>query len=101
MGEMTKQKMTKKIQEIYGISKENAESKSSEILKKCPQKFMQNIHEWVNGETLTDIYADKYSVPMIMAIWGRPDFIGALEVITELLQGDADRAERLIWQMRR
>lgn len=95
------QKLSSKIQKVYCLSKDNAQDKAVQMLRNCPAQLMPNICEWAEDRELTDIYIGKYSVPMIMSIWGRQDFLGALEVISEFLQGDADKAERRIWQMRR
>ena len=96
-----KQKLSKKIQKAYFLSEKAAERKAAAILEKCPPQLMPNVIEWCSDEKLTDILVGKYSVPMIMAVWGRQDFIGALEVIIEFLHGDAEAAEYRIWQMRR
>lgn len=85
----------------YGLGKENAQTKAIELYQKCPYQLRENLEQWAAGVPLEDIYVGKYSVPLIMAIWGSCDFIGALEVISEYLNGNQDIAERRIWQMRR
>lgn len=90
-----------KIQEEYGLGESNAQSKAAEILDRCPVQLRPNVYEWTEGRPLSDIFIEKYSIPMILSIWRSNDFLGALDVITELFQGDADKAERQIWRMRR
>lgn len=90
-----------KIQETYGMSASEAQGKSEKILRECPPQLMQNILEWAAGKPLSDIYIDRYSIPMVMSIWENNDFLRALSVVIELLQGDADKAVRQIWNMRR
>lgn len=85
----------------YGLGKENAQTKAMELYKKCPYQLRENLAQWAAGVELEDIYIGKYSVPLIMAIWGNRDFIGAVEVISEYFDGNQDIAERRIWQMRR
>ncbi len=94
-------KLTEKIQEAYFLSRKNAEAKAEQILRECPEQFLLNVLEWADSEPLTDIRAGKYSIAAIMAIRGDSDFLGALDAITEYLQGDADRAELRIWRARR
>ena len=67
----------------------------------CPAPLQKNLEQWASGQPLSEIHIGRYSIPMIMAIWGQPDFSGALDVLTEYLTGDRDAAERRIWQMRR
>lgn len=50
---------------------------------------------------MTEISVDGYSVPMLLALWHSPDFLGAMEVLAEYLTGDRDKAERRIWRTRR
>lgn len=90
-----------KIQEEYRLGEINAQSKAAEILDRCPVQLRSNVYEWTEGRPLSDIFIEKYSIPMILSIWRSNDFLGALEVITELSQGDMDKAERQIWRMRR
>lgn len=85
----------------YHLPQENAWTIALEIRRKCPYQLLPNVEQWVQREQITDIYAGKYSIPMIMEIWGRKDFLGALYVIIEYLAGDSDTAERRIWQTRR
>lgn len=90
-----------RICEDYQFLWENSRTIALEIRKKCPHHLLPNVEQWVRGEQITDIYAGKYSIPMIMEIWGRKDFLGALYTMIEYLTGDSDTAERRIWQMRR
>lgn len=94
-------KLTIKILEEYGLGENNAQSKAVEILDRCPVQLRPNVYEWIEGRPLSDIFIEKYSIPMIMSIWRSDDFLRALEVVTELFQGDLDKAERKIWEMRR
>ena len=90
-----------RIQEEYGLRESNAQIKAAEILDRCPVQLRPNVYEWMEGRPLSDIFIEKYSIPMILSIWRSNDFLGALDVITELSQGDVDKAERQIWRMRR
>ena len=90
-----------KIQEEYGLEESNAKSKAAEILERCPAQLRPNVYEWTEGRPLSDIFIEKYSIPMILSIWRSNDFLGALDVIIELSQGEVDKAERQIWRMRR
>lgn len=96
-----KKKLTERICREYCIDQCNAQAKTSELCLKCPDLLKKNLYQWACEEQLEDIYVGKYSVPMVMAIWGNSDFLSAVEVVTEYLTGDQDIAERRIWQMRR
>lgn len=96
-----KKKLEERICREYYLDRRNAQIKASELCLKCPDLLKQNLYQWACEEQLKDIYVGKYSVPMVMAIWGNSDFLGAVEVVIEFLIGDQDIAERRIWQMRR
>ena len=72
-----------------------------QALGNCPPALTQNLEEWAKGQKLTDIYIDQYSLPMILAIWKNRDFLKAMEVMTELANGNTEIAELKIWNMRR
>lgn len=95
------QKFSTKIQAAYGMSADNASREAEQILNSCPEKLLPNIREWTEGKPLSDIYIEGFSVPMIMYMWRSRDFLMAISVMTELLQGDADKAKRQIWNTRR
>lgn len=101
MMENIQKELAIKIQEEYGLEESNAQSKAAEILDRCPAQLRPNVYEWTEGRPLSDIFIEKYSIPMILSIWRSSDFLRALDVITELLQGDSDKAVRQIWRMRR
>ncbi|MGI6095701.1 MAG: hypothetical protein ACOYBL_09750 [Lachnospiraceae bacterium] len=94
-------KLTDRIRQEYGVTKEDAHSKAIQVLKDCPAALYQNVQEWSEKQALTDIYVGKYSLPMILAIWNSRDFLRALEVMAELSEGKVEIAERKIWNMRR
>jgi hypothetical protein len=94
-------KLTEKIRQEYGCSQEDAQDRAMQALETCPPVLVQNIGEWVNGQKLTDIYIGQYSLPMILAIWNSRDFLGAMEIMTELVKGNTEIAELKIWNMRR
>lgn len=96
-----RERLADRISEDYCLIQENARTKALEILANGPSQLLPNVEQWSNRKKITDIYVGKYSIPMIMEIWGRQDFISALEIITEYLNGDCDMAERRIWQTRR
>ena len=74
---------------------------SQEAVQHCPDLLQKNLEQWAAGEPLTEISIDGYSVPMLLALWHSPDFLGAMEVLAEYLTGDRDKAERRIWRTRR
>ena len=90
-----------KIVKEYNLTEEDAHNKAVKILERCPEKLRQNVQEWSENRTLTDIYIGKYSLPMILAIWDSKDFLSAWEVMTELAEGEIETAEMRIWNMRR
>lgn len=94
-------RLTERIRREYGLTYEAALDKAEQVLEGCPEVLTQNVEEWSKGEKLTDIYVGKYSMPMILAIWGSRDFLKALEVMAELAKGSTEIAELKIWNMRR
>ncbi len=95
------EKLADRIRQEYGFTEKTAQIKALQTLEKCPPALIQNVKEWSEQEALTDIYIGKYSLPMVMAIWNSRDFLGALEVMTELFNGKVEMAELKIWNMRR
>ena len=63
----------------------------------CPAPLQKNLEQWASGQPLSEIRIGRYSIPMIMAIWGQPDFSGALDVLTEYLTGDRDVWIAVAW----
>ena len=94
-------KLADRIRQEYGLAKEAAHNKAIQTLKACPVALYPNVQEWSEEQALTDIYVGKYSLPMILAIWNSRDFLKALEVLTELSEGNVETAEMKIWNMRR
>lgn len=70
-------------------------------MKKCPEKLYKNVCEWIQGDSISDIYISDYSIPMILSIWKSTDFLRALEVMMDLSQSKFEQAEFKIWEMRR
>jgi hypothetical protein len=101
MYRFTEEQFAHRIEQVYGVGYENARRLAKEATMNAPQKFSQNICEWIEGKKLTDIYAGQYSIPMIMAIWNRQDFLEALAVAARLEKGEIESAESQIWNMRR
>jgi hypothetical protein len=101
MYSFTDEQFAHRIEKVYGVEYENALRLAKDAIADAPQKFSQNICEWIEGKKLTDIYTGKYSIPMIMAIWKRQDFLEALSVVAEFEKGETERAESQIWNMRR
>lgn len=92
---------TNRIQEVYGFSSELAEYHAKKILENLPRVLAPNIDEWCErNQKLSDIYVGKYTVPMIMQLWGNDDFLSAVQVLIEY-ERNPDEGERLIWRMRR
>lgn len=94
-------KLTARLVRNYHLSEPDAQVKARMLGQRCPAPLQKNLEQWASGQPLSEIRIGRYSIPMIMAIWGQPDFSGALDVLTEYLTGDRDAAERRIWQMRR
>ena len=101
MEKCSREKLVDKIVKEYNLTEEDAHNKAVKILERCPEKLRQNVQEWSENRTLTDIYIGKYSLPMILAIWDSKDFLSAWEVMTELAEGAIETAEMRIWYMRR
>lgn len=95
------QKLEEKIHIEYHMSMEAAHERTLQVEKRCPKQLYINVYQWIKGEEISDIYIGKYSLPMILDIWKSNDFLRALEVICELSQGDTEKAEFNIWEMRR
>ena len=95
MEKCSREKLVDKIVKEYNLTEEDAHNKAVKILERCPEKLRQNVQEWSENRTLTDIYIGKYSLPMILAI------LSAWEVMTELAEGEIETAEMRIWNMRR
>lgn len=98
---VTEQMLSDKIRQSYKLDEENAANKAKEVLRDCPPLLMKNVFEWVSGSELSDVFIGRYSLPMILSIWNSSDFLRALAVMEELQNGETDKAERKIWQMRR
>lgn len=95
------QKLEEKIHIEYHMSMEAAHERTLQVEKRCPKQLYINVYQWIKGEEISDIYIGKYSLPMILDIWKSNDFLRALEVMCELSQGDTEKAELKIWEMRR
>ena len=93
--------LTEKIIKQYKLNVADAVLRAEMVMKKCPQILMKNVCEWVRNMPLTDVYVGEYSLPMILSIWNNSDFLRALEVMEELLEGHTEMAELKIWEMRR
>lgn len=101
MFDAVRNRLTERIVSDYHLGVDNARLKAEQICHNCPEQLRPNVEQYALGSKITDIYVGQYSIPMIMAIWGNQDFIGALDVITQYLNGDPDIAEHRIWRMRR
>ena len=86
-------KLAERISREYFLSEDAAKKQAQEAVQHCPDLLQKNL--------LTEISIDGYSVPMLLALWHSPDFLGAMEVLAEYLTGDRDKAERRIWRTRR
>ena len=95
------QKLEEKIHIEYHMSMEAAHERTLQVEKRCPKQLYINVYQWIKGDEISDIYIGKYSLPMILDIWKSNDFLRALEVMCELSQGDTEKAELKIWEMRR
>lgn len=95
------QKLEEKIHIEYHMSMEAAHERALQVEKRCPKQLYINVYQWIKGDEISDIYIGKYSLPMILDIWKSNDFLRALEVMCELSQGDTEKAELKIWEMRR
>lgn len=93
--------LMEKINKEYDVSRMTAYSMASKIVNKCPKRLYINIMEWIQGDSISDIYISDYSIPMILSIWKSTDFLRALEVMRDLSQSKFEQAEFKIWEMRR
>lgn len=93
--------LTDRIRQEYGFTQEASQDRALQALENCLPALAQNLEEWAKGKKLTDIYIGQYSLPMILAIWKNRDFLKAMEVMTELANGNTEIAEQKIWNMRR
>lgn len=93
--------LMEKINKEYDVSRMTAYSMASKIVNKCPRRLYINIMEWIQGDSISDIYISDYSIPMILSIWKSTDFLRALEVMMDLSQSKFEQAEFKIWEMRR
>lgn len=94
-------KLAARISREYFLSEDAAKKQAREMVRNCPDLLQKNLEQWAVGEPLTEISIDGYSVPMLLALWHSPDFLGAMEVLAEYLTGDRDKAEHRIWRTRR
>lgn len=101
MIQIDRQKLEEKIHIEYHMSMEAAHERTLQVEKRCPKQLYINVYQWIKGDEISDIYIGKYSLPMILDIWKSNDFLRALEVMCELSQGDIEKAEFNIWEMRR
>ena len=101
MNDINRDMLAEKIMNVYKMDRGSAGILIREITERCPKQLYVNIHEWINGEELSDIYIEEYSLPLILSLWGREDFVRALNVLIELSEGDVKQAEAKIWDMRR
>lgn len=46
-----------------------AKRRAEQILRECPIELRQNIIEWINKKTLSDIYIGELSVNKILRFW--------------------------------
>ena len=82
------QKLEEKIHIEYHMSMEAAHERTLQVEKRCPKQLYINVYQWIKGDEILDI-------------WKSNDFLRALEVMCELSQGDTEKAELKIWEMRR
>lgn len=90
-------KLITRIEEAYALPEAEAVRKANHLICQSSLKLMKNIQEWAENRSLTEIFVGKYSVPMVMRIWGTTDFLGAVDVLTEYQENDRVKAERKIW----
>lgn len=95
------EKLIRKISEQYKLSIMDATSVAEKIINDCSPILIENVWEWAEDRSFTDIYIGKYCLSMILKIWNSEDFLRALEVMQELLEGNIKKAELKIWEMRR
>ncbi len=95
------EKLTARFVEVYGVRTDVAEKAAKNIIQRCPAALQKNLIEWQDNQPLTDIYIDRYSLPMILSIWGSRDFLRAFDVMVELAKGHIESAEFKIWTGKR
>ena len=55
MEKCSREKLVDKIVKEYNLTEEDAHNKAVKILERCPEKLRQNVQEWSENRTLTDI----------------------------------------------
>lgn len=83
-----------------GIDDKYAESYAVGLLNKLDSRLVPNLVEWMEEETITDIWVGKYCVNAIMSIRGDSDFLSALEAMNTYLL-DEEAGISLIWRGKR
>lgn len=91
---------TQMIVKEYGFLEAAAAAQAREILLDLPDRLFINIEEWSRGLPLTEIYIGPYCIDMILQLWENRDFLSAVRALG-IFEKDPDKAERLIWNMRR
>lgn len=89
--------ITEKIMDEYGFSQELSRSNAERLIAICPESLGKNVEEWLSDKELSDIFIDRYSLPMILSIWHSTDFLRAMEVMSKLSEGEVQSAEFMIW----
>ncbi len=95
------QRLISKIKKQYmEMDDKFAENYAAGLLDKLDSRLVQNLVEWMEGKTITDIWVGKYCVNAIMSIRDDSDFLSALEAMNTYLS-DEEAGIILIWRGKR
>ena len=101
MNNNLKNRLSNRIRQEYSLTEQAALSKAEQLLKNCPPELRQNLQEYACEQPLSDVQIRQYTLPMILSIWGSPDFLSAFDVLCEYINGNQDLAMRRIWRTRK
>lgn len=93
-------KLARKIEKEYEFPSELALGCARSLMEEIPERLILNVDEWIEDRELTDIRINKYSLPMILAMWRSNDFMGALQTLKIYTQNPA-LGECMIWRTKR
>lgn len=95
------QELVQKIKESsIGIDNKFAEEYARKLVENTDERLMQNLSEWIVGNSISDIWIGKYCVNAIMSIRGDKDFLSALDAMNAYLVDEATGIS-MIWRGRR
>ena len=85
---------------IPGLEKEQAVGRARDLIDNTDCRLEKNVKEWLEGQTISDVWVDKYCINAILAIRKDRDFLSALDAMNFYLK-DPKAGELRIWRVRR